>query len=473
MAKLYVFGIGGTGSRVLRALTMLLASGVRCNADTIVPIVIDPDEAGGDVERAATLMRHYSEVRDKLAFPDSVRSQFFRTQIQQIVANYHLPLENTHDTLFKDYIGYSAMSKSEKALASVLFSDKNLNSDMAVGFKGNPNVGSVVLNQFDTSDAFAQFANQFTADDRIFIISSIFGGTGASGFPLLVKTLRTDQNIANANIVNNAPIGAVTVLPYFKVKQDDNSQIDSSTFVTKARSALSYYDRTFNRQSGNNRPDILYYIGDDLRATIYDNNEGGIEQRNNAHFIELASALAIIDFANQQTVATGSCTYKEFGIENDTNEIILSNLGSRTRAEVAKPMTQFALMAKYLRDNNNYVGQPWTKDREIDNSFVRGQFIRNLSDNILKEYLNWLDEMCSQQRAFAAFETDSNLDRVFNLVKGQEPKRILSFDKNYELFNDRLNAANKSVSEGSKEQQFMELFFLSTERLCKEKLNIE
>ena len=37
MSKLYVFGIGGTGSRVLKSLTMLLASGVKCKADTIVP----------------------------------------------------------------------------------------------------------------------------------------------------------------------------------------------------------------------------------------------------------------------------------------------------------------------------------------------------------------------------------------------------------------------------------------------------
>ena len=31
MAKLYIFGIGGTGSRVLRSLTMLLAAGVDTN----------------------------------------------------------------------------------------------------------------------------------------------------------------------------------------------------------------------------------------------------------------------------------------------------------------------------------------------------------------------------------------------------------------------------------------------------------
>ena len=49
MSKLYVFGIGGTGSRVLRALTMLLASGVKCDAEKIVPIIIDPDDSAADM----------------------------------------------------------------------------------------------------------------------------------------------------------------------------------------------------------------------------------------------------------------------------------------------------------------------------------------------------------------------------------------------------------------------------------------
>ena len=48
MSKIYIFAIGGTGSRVLKSLTMLLAAGVKTNASEIVPIIIDPDAACGD-----------------------------------------------------------------------------------------------------------------------------------------------------------------------------------------------------------------------------------------------------------------------------------------------------------------------------------------------------------------------------------------------------------------------------------------
>ena len=48
--KTFVFGIGGTGARVLRSLTLLLASGVECKS-TIVPVIIDPDLNNGDLTK--------------------------------------------------------------------------------------------------------------------------------------------------------------------------------------------------------------------------------------------------------------------------------------------------------------------------------------------------------------------------------------------------------------------------------------
>lgn len=478
MSKIYVFGIGGTGSRVLRSLTMLLAAGVECNADTIVPIVIDSDAANGDVERTATLIRHYCEVRsNKLEFGDHVMNRFFHTEIRGISPNYHLPLTNVEDCLFEDYIDYTAMSKNNKALANVLFSQQNLRSDMKVGFKGNPNIGSVVVNQFEDSEVFQNFANDFTADDKIFIISSIFGGTGASGFPLLLKTLRESRNIPNQNLVNNAHIGAITVLPYFKVKKDDDSAIDSATFVSKAKSALAYYLRTMSQ---NNTIDNLYYIGDDTRATTYKNCEGGINQKNNAHFVEMAAALSIIDFAN--TEKPMEARHKEFGIEKDVNEIIFENLGSRTQSQIRRRMTQFMLFAKYMDEANDYLRQPWARDRQYDSTFFDSDFIRNLKRNILDQYRHWLAEMDTQNRKFAPltipYTYDKNgeivlekdkADRVFYFAKGVPPKKLWTISSNYDLFNERLNSANRR--NGSKQQQFMELFFLATQRLTIEKFN--
>ena len=467
MSKIYVFGIGGTGSRVLRAATLLLAAGVECKADTMVPIIIDPDAAAGDLERTVDLMKKYGEVRSKLNFDIKKKNKFFKTGIQQTMANFRLPLSNTEDVSFDGYMGVSDMSRANKALVNMLFSQKNLASNMKIGFKGNPNVGSVVLNQFDDSEAFLNFTNEFTEQDKIFIVSSIFGGTGASGFPLLLKTLRTSEAIANKKYVHDAHIGAITVLPYFQVKQDESSQIDSATFVSKTKSALAYYDRAISK---NNAIDTLYYIADDIRTT-YENCEGGANQKNNAHFIELMSAFALIDFANSQKPA--AAVHKEFGIEVDTKEIIFDNLGKTAKQELRKAMTQFLLFAKYLNENDNFLALPWAKDRSLDRTFFDGDFIRSI-EKVQQEYLLWLKEMTTQQRAFKALKLHKDGNRVFDLVEGIAPKdKLFTVDKNYNLFNSRLNGQGGESKSGEKEQQLVELFYLATQQLVKEKFNIE
>ncbi len=81
MAKLYVFGIGGTGARVVKSLTMLLASGIKTNFD-IVPILIDPDRAGGDLNRTVKLLREYQLIQKEVKGFD--QNHFFNNSISML-----------------------------------------------------------------------------------------------------------------------------------------------------------------------------------------------------------------------------------------------------------------------------------------------------------------------------------------------------------------------------------------------------
>lgn len=63
MNKTYVFFVGGTGARVLRSLTMLLASGCRMkDGGAIVPVVIDYDVKNGDLKEAKDLLDCYCNI---------------------------------------------------------------------------------------------------------------------------------------------------------------------------------------------------------------------------------------------------------------------------------------------------------------------------------------------------------------------------------------------------------------------------
>lgn len=484
MSKLYVFAIGGTGSRVLKSLTMLLAAGVKINASEIVPIIIDPDHAAADLTRTVKLMRDYKKIYDKINHSNDTKNGFFQTKINlEILPSVTLPIENTLDVDFKDYIGLSEMKDkngkptSNFAFASMLFSEKNLKSKMDVGFKGNPNIGSVVLNQIAQSEDFKAVISSFKQNDRIFIISSIFGGTGASGFPLLLKNIRAiSEKIGGNAYAKNASIGAVSVLPYFDVSPDpERSEIDSSTFISKTKAALSYYDRNMTEANA------LYYVADNL-SKQYQNSEGGTTQRNEAHFVELASALALADFSWETGLKTEDgqpqeIVYKEFGIKQAAKEITFGDLDDKTNQTLKKPLTQFTLFCKYLNEQilASYKQMPWAIDHKFDEAFIKSTGFRSDLTELKKAYLEWLTEMANNSRAFTPFDLAEKKDKVFELINGEKPAKVLSFKSNYALFDDTLNSLQNSVKDerGKELQSFVELFYLATEKLVQSKFRMQ
>lgn len=458
MSKLYIFGIGGTGSRVLRSLTMMLAAGVRVEASSIVPIIIDPDASNADMTRAVSLMNLYRDLRGACG-PQG----FFEQEIETALPDYRLPITDTDNKRFMQFIDASTLSMANQALVRLLFSEHNLQAQMDVGFKGNPNIGSVVLSQLVESPEFEQFANSFAQGDRIFIISSIFGGTGASGFPLLLKTLRTGDKFPNHNLINQASIGAVTVLPYFKVQPDEASEIDSSTFISKAKSALAYYEDNVRDQVN-----ALYFLADDMTNT-YDNHEGGTTQKNDAHLIELLAANAIVDFC-AGNYPVGQTSYKEFGIDDkQTSPVTFASFYPTATQTLRVPLTQFLLMANCFEQQFDHItsqGLGANTVLHLDANFYRSPFVSNLQQ-MLVEYRDWLREMKENTRSLDLFNLET--DKPFEVVTGVQPSRVMSLKSNYNLIFDRLNSAAGKVPKEGQASALVALYHQATEKLVHEK----
>ena len=475
MSKLYVFAIGGTGSRVLRSLTMLAATGVEIKANEIVPVIIDPDASNADLTRTVTLMNRYSTIRKGIDFYDKNETLFFRTEISQAVQNYTLHIKDTEDRRFDQFIEYSSLSTENKAMMSMLFSEKNLASQMQVGFKGNPNIGSVVLNQIVSSPQFTEFANSFEQGDKIFIISSIFGGTGASGFPLLLKTLRDpNASFPNHSIINSAQIGAVTILPYFKLQPSEESEIDSSTFISKARSALAYYETNV---VGNQSINALYYLAD--AGDIYENNDGGCQQQNPAHIIELVAASAAVTFMNNDY--EGRHVNLEFGIRdiNDNDAVTFGKFYPETEGLLMKPMTQLTMMANCLQQGSsqyNFVTSDGlvaykticAKERLYSTPYF------NELKAFLKTYKEWLNELSNNKRSLNLFNLECG-NNPFELVTDRKPQQggFLGLGKkDYEAFYDALNKAAQNVRGDNASSLFIETFSRATKKMAEDKLKM-
>ena len=90
--RLFLFLVGGTGSRVLRPLVMQLAAGILpTDADghnmplEIVPMIIDPHKANEDLKRTENLLRGYKQIRKELYGERSdVDAGFFAAKISTL-----------------------------------------------------------------------------------------------------------------------------------------------------------------------------------------------------------------------------------------------------------------------------------------------------------------------------------------------------------------------------------------------------
>lgn len=474
MSKLYIFAIGGTGSRVLSSLTMMLASGVTIGADEIVPMIIDPDASNADLARTVTLLDNYSRIHDKVKSPQKSENKFFKTKINRYTKDYTLPIANVNSQSFEKFIGISNLGKEDEAMIRMLFSEKNLKSSMDVGFKGNPNIGSVVLNEVFDSPVFQQFDNTFTSNDKIFIISSIFGGTGASGFPMLLKALRESKAFKNSQTINDATIGAITVLPYFTVGTDKegDDEINSATFASKTKSALKYYEDNI---ANNNIIDSLYFLGD-TKTQLFDYSVGGNTQRNAPHLIEFMAASAAVNFSFREIVPSNqprqTISY-ELGVDNtEQNSISFMQFGSSMNKKLRKPLIQFVLMANALDNNLDYLKDRLAATLKLDDLY-NSEFFNDLHA-FTKLYKDWLSDMEKNNRSLKLFNLDCG-QKPFDVVNGKNPKsRLIEKIRGsgYGRFSLELNKAGNKASKIVKDSDptyFLEMFYRATEKLAKDK----
>lgn len=325
MPKLFVFAIGGTGERVLRSFTMVLASGAPTFDNyEVFPIIIDYDTDNADKARTVKLLQNYAAVHDAAFTQHSAASdlkgqsgQFFAAKLRNLhgLNNYVFPFHPaTEHEKFREHIGYDQLAGETLGTAKLLTSlydeskrsDTELNLDMTVGFKGNPNIGSVVFHTINNTDEFAAFRARFQPEsgDKVVIIGSLFGGTGASGIPEIVKAID--------GMKNDAKIATILVLPYFAPMERKDGAIQASRFNSKTKAALSFY-----KDSGlMDKIDKIYYVGDPY-PTVIPYSEGGKDQINNANFVELIAAMMI-----EHYVAGRNADKKEFKFSPDANIVV-------------------------------------------------------------------------------------------------------------------------------------------------------
>lgn len=438
--RVFVFSIGGTGLRVMKAITMLAAAGVKTSGYTIVPIIIDPHIDLEEKTKVDNLIDDYIRIYKNATTSEGQQMNplngFFNTQFQRLQElddeQNSTSANMAERRTFSEYMNVGNLSNDDvnNFLVQTLFSKENLNNSLSVGFKGNPNVGTVVLNEMvNGADWYSAFTRHCEKGDRIFIIGSIFGGTGASGYPLIEKKVRAAEGFP---AVQHAVMGAVAVLPYYSLDDPttSGSDIDSSSFFTKSKSALSYYEN-------NIKSDYLYYVGEQTLRATYKNNEK--EQQDNAHFVELVAATALFDFLSKSKPDTPQALTR--AIYDDKNALDLASMGEGYRGIVKNvaDMMLLDLLVKILPEETQF---PLKKDRKMNKDFYNDKAFVSL-DQFTKKFYQWYKELSENTRGFAPLNLVGPGRDLTAWVKGHSLK---GKDESYYLL-EMIKSSNKGNGE--------------------------
>lgn len=306
----YAIGIGGTGAKCLESLIYLSAAGLMPDKEDLYVLYVDSDRANGNGTRTSELLRNYQNCYDNhIADEDLFKTHIppLQNDVDGNVSNYWSPTEN--DDQLENFLIKSRLDDNFRHIFDVLFTDKEAKTNLNKGFRGRPSIGAVVMaNKVDLESAepWKTLRGRIQSDSgsgripKVMIFGSIFGGTGAAGFPTIARLLK---NWAKSSSENPVQIGGVLGLPYFSFddsKLDSNElHVKSADLVLSTQASLRYY----HQQKFHRIVDVTYLLGADDQREMPVPSIGSADQINPAHWIELCAALAATDFFRNDNTA--------------------------------------------------------------------------------------------------------------------------------------------------------------------------
>lgn len=355
-----LIGIGGTGSRIVESCLALFASGLGPR-DGVHIALIDQDGDNGNGGRTDRLLKAILRLQSRIpcqvgGFPGipigTFRYDSFRWD-DQVDFNWK---PDIHNQTLTQLLNMDHSSEAQKTLFAHLYDQEEAVAQVTLGFKGHANVGSAAVYAalLDPAGEFNKRMDAFVSADagglnlevRFFLVGSIFGGMGASGFPTIARRLRLlrDQ-FPNAEI----RLGGALMLPYFTFKDDDEDAfaLKAREVLQNSRQALEFYAELFEDDVG--VFDRFYLSGwNDLFALDY-GRRGGPEQKNPPMPPELYAAAAVHEFFSLQEIEKAGPSAPPIFVtgRDDTDKVDWGDLTNE--AEIRPALGRLLRLAAYWR----------------------------------------------------------------------------------------------------------------------------
>lgn len=510
----YYIGVGGTGARVAEALVHLCAAGL--GPDELFLMLIDPDAGNGNLSRTTELLSKYRDVQRQIA-SRAGGVVGFRTKIITPDPVVWTIFDQQNQTL-ASFIALNSLEASAKPLrhmAELLFTEADLHEKLNEGFRGRPAIGAVVMAQPNAdappwSEFWAEISKINRADEaKVFIVGSIFGGTGAAGIPTLgaAAVIRDRAALDAEKVKSKIYLGSCLVLPYFTFDQaatpDEKARlhVKPDDFPLATSSALYYY---LTKQLSY---DEMYLIGDSGSEVVGQFAAGAGSQKNRAHYVELAAALSALDFYGNG-VATASREKQYFisardgvtvgweGLPSSRHTHLVTEVQGTAKHRLMATAMLFYALSSYGREalavlskDSRAVPPVWFKDhfnlgkgtddgRLDPRSAAQREAIQRIEE-FGERYLLWLRDIVSDN-SVSLVKIGALLDEAGHVLPwanapvGQfvpgRPQKI-SFDK---FVNECLNAeafVDTNAGEVASDRYF-NLFSLAANRFTHRHLNV-
>ena len=193
----YAIGIGGTGAKCLESLIHLAAAGMMPdNKAELYVLFVDPDEANGSLARAKSTLNHYKtfSTNERLKQPSLLQTKVISTDNP-----VWTPFNKVPNPSLEDFVSFGILKGKNKPAANlfeVLYSKRERETKLGKGFRGHPSIGSSIMAQtaLGADEPWKTFRALVKADTdaKVFLAGSIFGGTGASGFPTIAQLVKDE-----------------------------------------------------------------------------------------------------------------------------------------------------------------------------------------------------------------------------------------------------------------------------------------
>lgn len=346
MSKL-IITIGGTGSRSGNAAIFTMAANMSeaITGDLFV-MSMDKDTQNGTTSKFNSVMDTYEELTKALG---KVNERTF-AKFDLDPNRKSWTMEGILGKAGSDTLESYCTPASRKFL-QLFYTETERLMSLENGFERHPNIGSLVFEGIKANQNFVKKIDDVLKEGGradIFIIGSIFGGTGASMFVNIAQYIReraqTLKKVAN--------VGGALLLPYFNIplappEEQKNDPVTDDDLNEATQTALGYYESIKNLvrggetgcEAGNAIFDALYVSGLDPRCRLTHEKDkaiyakGGSSQDSECNVVDLLVASALCHFFD---AADGKNKDLEV-VSGETNQnLFVATLSKNSEAELDK-----------------------------------------------------------------------------------------------------------------------------------------